>query len=81
LSQRGKSAAKSSQGAVAGRLPNRSNPFLKAVNRNDCWHERKEQLLMTPEQIGGSRTIGECIARLRRARNVLQAEASIRAGI
>jgi transcriptional regulator with XRE-family HTH domain len=43
--------------------------------------KRKEQLLMTPEQIGESRAIGERIARLRRARNVLQSEAAIRAGI
>ena len=43
--------------------------------------KREEQLLMTPEQIGESRTIGERIARLRRARNVLQAEAALRAGI
>lgn len=43
--------------------------------------KREEQLLMTPEQIGESHMIGERVGRLRRARNVLQSEAAIRAGI
>jgi transcriptional regulator with XRE-family HTH domain len=56
-------------------------PFLKSLIATIVGMKRKEQLLMTPEQIGESRTIGERIARLRRARNVLQSEAAIRAGI
>lgn len=43
--------------------------------------KRDEQQLMTPEQMAQARLVGERIARLRRARNVLQAEAAVRAGL
>lgn len=43
--------------------------------------KRDEQQLMTPEQVAQARLVGERIARLRRARNVLQAEAAVRAGL
>jgi transcriptional regulator with XRE-family HTH domain len=56
-------------------------PSLKRITATIAAMKRKEQLLMTLEQIGESRTLGERIARLRRARNVLQADAAVRAGI
>jgi transcriptional regulator with XRE-family HTH domain len=43
--------------------------------------KRDEHQLMTPAQIEQARLVGERIARLRRARNVLQAEAALRAGV
>ncbi len=43
--------------------------------------KRDEQQLMTSEQVAQARRVGERIARLRRARNVLQAEAAVRAGV
>lgn len=43
--------------------------------------KRQEQPLMSLGQIGEARLVGERIARLRRARHVLQAEAAVRAGI
>lgn len=43
--------------------------------------KRDEQQLMTPEQVAQARLVGERIARLRRARNVLQSTAVVRAGL
>jgi transcriptional regulator with XRE-family HTH domain len=43
--------------------------------------KRDEQRLLTVEQLQQARLVGERIARLRRARNVLQAEAALRAGV
>lgn len=43
--------------------------------------KRDEQQLMPAEQVAQARLIGERIARLRRARNVLQMEAAVRAGV
>ena len=43
--------------------------------------KRDEQQLMPAEQVAQARLIGERIARLRRARNVLQTEAAVRAGV
>jgi transcriptional regulator with XRE-family HTH domain len=43
--------------------------------------KRREQQLMTAEQVAQARLVGERIARLRRARNVLQSEAAVRAGL
>lgn len=43
--------------------------------------KRDDQQLMTLEQIAQARLVGERIARLRRARNVLQAEVAVRAGV
>lgn len=43
--------------------------------------KRHEQQLMTSEQVGQAQLVGERIARLRRARNMLQTEAAVRAGV
>lgn len=43
--------------------------------------KRDEAPLMNPKQLAQARLVGERIARLRRARNVLQAEAAVRAGV
>lgn len=43
--------------------------------------KRDEQQLMTSDQVAQARLVGERIARLRRARNLLQTEAAVRAGI
>ena len=43
--------------------------------------KREEKQLMTPEQVAQAHLVGERIARLRRARNVLQSEAAVRAGL
>ncbi len=43
--------------------------------------KREEKLLMTPEQVAQAHRVGERIARLRRARNVRQSEAAVRAGV
>src|SRR4051812_309098 len=56
-------------------------PSLNRLTVTITGMKRDEKLLMTPEQIAESHAIGERIARLRRARNVLQSEAAIRAGI
>lgn len=43
--------------------------------------KRDERQLMTSEQVAQARLVGERIARLRHARNMLQSEAAVRAGI
>jgi transcriptional regulator with XRE-family HTH domain len=43
--------------------------------------KRDEKQLMTPDQLVQAGLVGERIARLRRARNVLQSEAAVRAGL
>ena len=43
--------------------------------------KRDETQMMAPEQLAQARLVGERIARLRRARDVRQAEAAVRAGV
>lgn len=43
--------------------------------------KRDETQMMAPEQLAQARLVGERIARLRRARDVRQVEAAVRAGV